>query len=119
MKYLIIVLFSLTPAAFAGTWSGILVDADCYHTATTNVSPTNTVLASRDLSGDVTSCLPTKKTKSFAIVQEDWTALKLDPSANAQVADLVQSSGKKARINVTVTGERHKNTIAVESLTQK
>jgi hypothetical protein len=122
MRHLM-VLLCLAPAAFAGTWSGILVDANCYQAAESNVNPTDTSLADRDMDGEVASCHPTRKTKTFAIVEQDWTALKLDRSSGAKAADIVRnsvrSSGKKAPIYVTVTGERHKNTIAAASLSLK
>lgn len=117
MKY-ILVLLSLIPAALAGSWSGILVDADCYQAAVGNVSPNNTSLASRDMNGNVQSCRPTAKTKSFAIVEIDWTTLTLDAAGDAKARKLVHATKGSSAINVTVTGERDKNTVAVKSLSR-
>lgn len=104
---------------FAGTWSGILVDAKCYQEARSNVNPTDTSLADQDLNGQVADCRPKVKTKSFAVVQPDWTALNLDAAGSAKAATLVRSNTKKFPLYVTVTGERHKNEIAATALSLK
>ena len=111
-------LASLVPASapcFAESWSGHLVDSNCYTNEenNTNKDPSTT---DRDMSMELRACTPTAKTKDFAVVLQNWTSLKLDPAGNANAAGLVRSSGKKPVLDVTVTGDRNGDTIAVGSI---
>jgi hypothetical protein len=107
-------LFCLTPVlGFAENWSGILVDSKCYDSEERNVNPWEPY---HDQALDVRLCHPNAHTKSFAIVQADWLALKLDSSANAQAAELVRKADKKPYLGVVVTGERNKDTVRVETI---
>jgi len=103
-------LFCLSAAGFAGTWSGYLVDSKCWTSRQENVS-LDTSTVSRDMRMDLYYCLPGYKTKSFAVVLDDWTALKLDPAGNERAVDLVRRAGKRSLIDVTVTGILDRKTI--------
>ena len=107
-------LFLFPALGLAGTWTGVLVDSKCYDTAARNVNPWEPY---HDQSYDVRLCRPTGRTKVFAIVQGDWTRLKLDPSANTQAAEVVRNSDKKKHYwGVVITGEKDKDTLKVETI---
>jgi len=103
--------------SFGGTWSGALVDSKCYDAEERNVNPTDTLTnVDRDGNREIRYCSPSAKTKSFAVVQADGPALKLDAAGNVKAAKLLPKTGKKSRIFVAVTGEIDRNTIKVESI---
>jgi len=92
------------------------VDANCYRFAVQNVNPTDTSMVDRDMQGNVDSCRPKQKTKRFAIVEQDWSALPLDRAGDAKVLKLISQAGTKGPIRVTVTGEQHGKTIDVRTI---
>ena len=102
---------------FAGSWNGLLVNAKCYGAKERNVRPTDTLFwVDRDRNEEVWYCSPNAKTKLFAIVQLDGSALVLDPAGNAKFLELLRQAGKKSRFPVTVAGELTGNTIKVDSI---
>jgi hypothetical protein len=102
---------------FAGSWSGVLVDADCYAREERNVDPKNTTFdVDRDRDLEIRYCLPSPKTKSFAVVQFSGQSFKLDSAGNAKAAEIVPKTTKKSRIHVTVTGQMVKNVVSVDSI---
>jgi hypothetical protein len=110
-------LFLSSTFSFAGSWAGALVDSKCYAAEERNVNPTDTLTSvDRDRNSEIRYCSPRTKTKSFAIVLPEGTALKLDAAGDAKAAELVRATGKKSLFNVAVTGERDKNTIKVDSI---
>lgn len=111
-----LIFFASAGSAWADSWSGVLVDSDCYETARRNVNPRETSPGSMDLSANITSCLPSEHTKKFSIVQQDWSSLRLNSAGNAKAAELVHTSGAGKRLGVTITGEKHKDTVNVETL---
>jgi hypothetical protein len=105
------------PLSFAESWSGTLVDSKCYDAEERNVNPTDTSThVDRDGNREIRYCLPRAKTKSFAVVQADGPALKLDSAGNAKAAELVPQTGKKSRLFVTITGGLGDKTIKVDSI---
>jgi hypothetical protein len=108
-----VLLCLVSTLGLAESWSGILVDSKCYDSAVRNVNPWDPY---GDQAMNVRLCRPTLRTKSFAIVQQDWVRLKLDSSANEQAVDLVQKTNKKSYLGVLVTGEKDKDTIKVETI---
>jgi hypothetical protein len=112
---LIVLLFCLCTAGFSATWSGYLVDSGCWRDRQENVS-LDTSPVSRDMRMDLHYCLPTARTKRFAVVLPDWSALLLDSAGNERAADLVHRAGKRPLIDVTVRGVRHGDTILSESI---
>lgn len=102
---------------FGGTWSGALVDAKCYAAEERNVNPTNTLMAVNvDRDAEIRYCHPTPKTTFFAIVDRDGISFTLDQSGNTKAGELVRALGRKTRVEVTVTGQQSKDSIAVESI---
>jgi len=103
--------------ASAGTWSGALVDADCYAAQERNINARDTLMnVDRDRDYEIRYCRPGPKTKSFAIVDHDGQSTALDSGANARAAEIVAKTPRKEGILVTVTGEKDHNTIKVESI---
>jgi hypothetical protein len=103
--------------SFAGSWSGYLVDSKCYDASEQNVNPWETLTnVTRDKDLEIRLCSPNAKTKSFAVVQPDWQSLKLDSTGNAKAVELVRTIGKKSIFLVTVTGEKNKSTVTVDSI---
>jgi hypothetical protein len=100
---------------FAGSWSGLLVDAKCYASEQTNVNKDATTV-DRDMNGEIRYCSPGARTKSFGVVLPDWDSLKFDSAGNAKAAQLIRSAGKRSVLDVTVTGTQKKDRIEVSSL---
>jgi hypothetical protein len=104
----------MSAMGFAESWRGLLVDSKCYDSAVRNVNPWDPY---PDQALNVRLCRPTHRTKVFAIVEDDWTRLKLDSTANTQAAVLVRSADKKRHyVGVFVTGEKDKDTVKVETI---
>ena len=102
--------------AFAGTWSGFLVDARCYQSAEDNHNVSDSP-ALKDGGLEIRLCSPKKKTHSFSLVAPDGAQLNLNATGNKLAADLVRQGPKKSQRWVTVTGQLQKNEIAVSSIT--
>jgi len=106
-----------TPA-FAKSWSGFLVDSNCYESEERNKGPNDTLnYVNRDKDREVQYCSPNTKTKSFTIVDHDGMGFRLDTAGNAKAAEIVPKTGKRHALEVTVTGEMSKNAIEVASIT--
>jgi hypothetical protein len=101
--------------SFAGNWSGILVDSQCWDSQENNTRATS-IYVDRDSNLEIRLCSPGAKTKSFAVVQQDGLSFKLDAAGNTKAAGLIQETGKKAPATVVITGETSKDTIKVDSI---
>jgi hypothetical protein len=101
--------------SFAGNWSGILVDSQCWDSQENNTRATS-IYVDRDSNLEIGLCSPGAKTKSFAIVQQDGLSFKLDAPGNAKAAGLIKERGKKASAAVVITGETSNDTINVQSI---
>jgi hypothetical protein len=101
--------------SFAGSWSGALVDADCYAARQRNVNHREPS-ASHDVKGAIRYCSPKPQTKGFAIVQHDGSTLQLDSSGNSKAAELVQKTGKQSTYKVQIVGDVDQNIVKVESI---
>jgi hypothetical protein len=102
--------------AFAGTWSGALVDAKCFESAQGNHNVSDSP-ALQDVGFEVRLCSPKAKTRSFEIVQPYGAKLTLDSKGNELASQLVEQGLKKSPWYVTVTGDLKKQAIAVNSIT--
>lgn len=106
-------------ACLAGTWSGALVDARCYRSELDNVAPTQSMTyATRDMGYSVRYCSPNVKTKTFAVVEDNWNVIFLDMAGNAKAVQLVRQAGNRRPIEVTVTGGMNKNTVKADSISR-
>lgn len=111
------VFLCLSPLCVAASWSGALVDSKCYSAEQRNVNPTDTLTSvDRDTNLEISYCSPGKKTKYFAIVQSSGLTFRLNPAGNAKAAELVRTTGKKSRFEVTVTGAMNKDVVTVDSI---
>ena len=115
--YLITLLYLSSAFAYAGTWSGTLVDSKCFATVKLNVNPTDTLTyVDRDQNQELRLCSPGAKTKSFAVVQHDGRSFNLDSAGNAKAAELWRKTTKKPTMAVVVTGEMNGKAIKVGTI---
>jgi hypothetical protein len=113
----ITVLFCFTVAlSFASSWSGALVDSNCYDSLERNSNPFETSPGARDRNQQIRYCSPKTNTKTFAVVLDDWTRLKLNSSGNSKAAELVRKTGKKSPFLVVVSGEASGEIVKVDSI---
>jgi hypothetical protein len=107
------------PAFATRSWSGFLVNSDCYEALERNANPWDTsIYVDRDRDWEIRYCRPNHKTKSFALVDHDGSIFRLDPAVNSKAAEIVQNAAKKEFLAVTVTGEMKKDEIAVSGISQ-
>lgn len=92
-----------------------MVNAKCYASEERNTNK-YAGTADRDVSMEVRFCAPKAESKTFPIVLPDGESVKLDPAGNARAAELVRSAPKGSLLEVTVTGNRIKDSINVDSL---
>lgn len=112
----IVSLFCLASGlAFAGTWSGDLVDAHCYQSLASNHNLSDSPVL-QDVGMEVRYCAPKARTKVFAIIRSDDVSVPLDSAGNARAAELVRQAPSKGPYYVVVSGEMHNRTIAVNSI---
>ncbi len=103
--------------SYAESWTGALVDSNCYEYRERNVNPTDTMTyVDRDTREEIHYCSPNAKTKTFTIVLREGPSFRLDPSGNTEAARLVRNTGKRSLFIVAVTGELSKSTIKVDSI---
>lgn len=111
-KKTVAVLLACVPGV-AQSWSGYLVDSKCYAAMERNHNPQSTLMdVNTDKDSEVRYCRPTPKTASFSVVERDGQSFDLDPAGNAKAAPLARNR----ILYVTVTGEMHKHTVKVESI---
>ncbi len=108
-------LLSLVPAlSFAESWSGALVDSNCYTAAVQNSSHGHP--GSGDTKRAVRSCSPTDNTTSFSFVQQVGTTFTLDAAGNAKARELFLKAGKNSPFRVHVTGDITADTLRVDKI---
>ena len=114
---LLVVACALSSAAFAGTWTGYLVDSKCYASEQSNVSFIDgSPLVNSDRGYQIRVCSPDAGTTKFALIDNDGQRLKLDASGNAEAACLVRQAGGKSYRPIMVTGEKNDHTVMVDSI---
>ena len=107
-----LVLFFVSTAGFAASWSGYLVDSRCWSNRETNVT-LEAPNVNHDPGTAIRSCSPRAHTKRFAVVLNDQRRFKLDSAGNLRAYELMQH-GKVS--HVTVSGVLKKTTIHVSSI---
>lgn len=106
-------------AGFPATWSGVLVDSKCYAAEERNVNPHDSLTAvDRDKYQEFWYCSPTKKTRLFAVVQNDGAVVQLDPATNPKIEEVVRQAGKQSPFAVTVTGEQTDRFVRVDTISK-
>jgi len=106
-----------TAALFAAEeYSGYLVDSNCYQIASHNVDPWETSTVDRDMDWYIRECTPNRKTKSFGLVQFDWSAFRFDAAGNSMAANVVRNAGKQQVFVIALVGSREGKAINVESI---
>jgi hypothetical protein len=117
MRFFCILLLLTATLGFADTWSGFLVDSKCYAAQQRNVNPKDSQpYVDRDMALQIQYCSPRVKTKSFAVVQDDWSSLEFDSTGNIKASELVQKTAKRDFMRVMVNGQLNQRTIAVNSI---
>lgn len=97
----------------AGDWSGWLVSAKCFASMEAN---RNEVENSWDGNLAVRYCTPDKDTKSFTIVRQNDSPLKLDSAGNEKAAELPLSLGKHFVYFVKVSTETVGHALKVQRI---
>lgn len=115
MMRVAVLFFLASTLGYAGTWSGLLVQSNCYTREQENTNKYAST-ADRDMGMEARLCAPTPDTKSFAIVLPDWSSIQLNSAGDAQAAQLVHTAGKRALFQVTVDGTWNGDRIDVKSL---
>jgi hypothetical protein len=118
--WVFVAIFWARPALTAETWSGFLVDANCFANEERNVGPRDTLIAvDRDLYWEVRQCRPGAKTKAFGIVNQDGEFLRLDPASNSEAAAVAANVDRKSTVRVVVSGEKAANSIRPTSVSAR
>jgi hypothetical protein len=107
-----------TAPVYVETWTGYLVDSKCYASQERNVNPFDpTFNTNHDRGYEIRVCQPNAKTKAFAVVDADGVSFQLDHLGNEKAFDLIRQEGlKKPVVSVTVTGEKQKDKVKVDSI---
>ena len=113
-KILLCAVFASTIVS-AESWTGFLVDADCYNRERRNTRPAERSV-DQDTDYEVRYCAPSAKTKTFELVDRDGRPIMLDQQGSAKAADLVRSRTEKAPVEVIVNGSRTGNVVKVDSI---
>ena len=101
----------------AETWNGYLVDAGCFASQERNVNPFDgNFNTNHDRGYEVRVCRPSATTRSFTLVGSDGAVFELDSAGNQKAAELVRQTGRQQVFSVTVTGEKHKDTVTLDSI---
>jgi hypothetical protein len=103
---------------FAETWSGYLVDLNCYQDARHDTNRNDASTVDRDVLLDARSCRPNEKTKAFAVIDQNSHINKLDSAGNEKAGDFVAKNSGRSLIPVTVTGEMNGSAIKVGSISR-
>jgi DMSO/TMAO reductase YedYZ molybdopterin-dependent catalytic subunit len=98
----------------AQSTSGYLVDSACYEVAYRHSGSATTV--DRDMKMAIKHCAPNPQTKSFGLVEKDWSIIDFDPAGNAKAAELLRKTVKQSTYRVTVAGEVDQKVLKVDSI---
>ena len=100
--------------SFAASWTGALVNSECYASLQSNTS--NVPPGSHDTRRAIRYCSPNEKTKSFSVVVHGGVTFNLDSDGNEKARELVLKKGKKSPYMVNVKGEMTQNTFKVNTI---
>jgi hypothetical protein len=87
--------------AFAGTWTGTLVDVMC---------------KDKDLAGHTTKCALGCAKSGYGLVLPDGKFVKFDEKGNARALAALKATGKEKDLKAKVTGNLDGDVVNVESL---
>ena len=99
----------------AGSWSGFLVDADCYANNQRNTHP-GAHPATVDTNRIVKTCPPKANTTSFVMMEQGGRVFNLDDAGNQKAHELVQKAGNASTYKVKVSGDVEENTLKVSAI---
>jgi hypothetical protein len=112
----VVFLVASTASCATGSWSGYLVDSKCYESSLRSVNPWSPSTVTRDMDLIIKHCPPKAKTKSFALVQKDWTMVRFDAAGNARAAEFVKNTAKQGVYLVTIVGNMAGRILKVDSV---
>jgi hypothetical protein len=102
--------------SLAGSWSGFLVDSDCY-VDTHKDTKAGTAPATIDNNKIVRMCLPKADAKKIAIVTtRDSLRHDLDPEGEQKARELIAKHPGMSHYRVNVSGDIDQNTIKVATI---
>jgi hypothetical protein len=117
MRLGILLVLSAMPS-FAGAWTGFLVDSACYASEQDNANKGATT-TDRDMRMEVRYCAANANTKHFALVLDDWGAVKLLSAQSGSLSQLARSAPKRSPLEVTVTGDLAGDSIHVQAISAR
>jgi N-acetyl-beta-hexosaminidase len=91
----------LSAAAFAGTWSGTVVDVNC---------------KAKDLAKHTRQCALGCAKSGFGVVLADGKFVKFDEAGNAKTVEMLKAATKEADLKVEVSGTLHGEVLHVDSI---
>jgi hypothetical protein len=100
---------------FAGSWSGFLVDADCYASHQMNTRA-GTHPATVDTNRIVKTCPPKAESTSFVVMEKGGRVFNLDAAGNQKAHELVQKAGSAPTYKIKVLGDVEENTLKVSAI---
>src|SRR5271165_4748085 len=101
-RFALLLLLASVPG-FGASWSGALVDEDCYASLQGNTKH-GTHPGSTDTNRPIRYCSPTEKTKSFSFVQPSGMTFNLDSKGTVKARELILKEGKRSPYRVHITG---------------
>jgi hypothetical protein len=110
-------LFCLASAVtFAASWTGALVDSDCYGRVQANTSH-DAGHTGTNPKKVIKTCSAKETTKSFAIVEQNGAMFNLDSTGQEGAIMQVLKTSKTPHV-VQVTGDLNQNTIKVAGISK-
>lgn len=101
MKKLVIISCLAAASAFAGTWSGTVVDVMC---------------KGKDVANHTKECALGCAKGGYGLVTSDGQFYKFDESGNAKTLAALKKTSKDKDLRVTVNGAKDGDVIKVESI---
>ena len=101
MKYAVLSLALLAPAAFAESFSGTVVDVMC---------------RAKDLAGHTRECAVTCARSGYGLVTAEGKFLKFDEAGNARTLASLKKSAREKDLKAKVTGALDGDLLKVEAI---
>jgi hypothetical protein len=116
MQLAVLIFLAFTACLATESFSGYMVDSDCFETMQRNTNQWPTPTVELDMDRDVKFCAPKTTTKSFGLVKQDWAILRFDSGGNAKAAELIRNTERREMYLVSLAGAMDKNFLRVDSI---
>jgi|SRR5581483_1832077 len=100
--------------ALGGSWSGVLVDSNCFNSMDHNRGDMPSFV-NWDRNAAIEYCSPTRKTHSFGVVQSDGLSVNLNSDGNEKARTLLDND-KNSLYVVKLDGEKDRHMVRVNSI---